>query len=170
MPDFNQPAASEYFKPRDFEGELCAFEVLRYLPEYATPLTKAGEEGGTEANVTVLTGAKAGATYPEVVFNQVVLRAALRESVGGWVLARIQRGTAKPGQSAAFILGEFTAADKEIADHYFNTGETTATLPPEPPRPTYPPRAPRERSRPSGPSCGTRWPSSRRKVGGGYGG
>lgn len=145
-PKWGQPARSEFFKPRDHIGELVAFQVIRYLEGYRTNLTKPGEEGAAEANVTMLTGPFAGEKWDGAIFNQTVLRAALKDAVGGWVLARIGQGTAKPGQSAAFLLIEHTKDDEAIANRYFTTGTADKTAPattaePEPVRTYTPPAA-----------------------------
>ncbi len=79
-----------------------------------------------EANVTVLTGPKAGAVYNDVVFNQVVLRAALkRNPSAGGCSARIRRGSAKPGREVGRLpaRGVHPGRSRKIADRYFTTGE-----------------------------------------------
>ncbi len=87
----------------------------------------------TVADITVLDGERAGEFHPSSFVYQKVLQGQLRPSIatGRFVLGRLGRGVAKPGQSAPWILADPTDADKQTArDHLVKAPATAAKAPP----------------------------------------
>lgn len=125
---FSQPSPASNFRPADYQGNL----ILVWPTEYKTGIKTAfGDSDAIAARVVVLDGTSGVEEHDNVLFFQGALISTLKPSVGSTkpVLGRLGRGTAKPGQTAPFILVPFTEADAKTARDYFATqfGGTTAT-------------------------------------------
>jgi hypothetical protein len=115
---FAQPASGSKFKPADYQGHL----LLVWPTEYRTGIkTDYGDSDAIAARVVVLDGENGSEEHDNVLFFQSALIGTLKSSVGNSkpVLGRLSKGTAKPGQSAPFILTPFTEEDAVIAREYF---------------------------------------------------
>lgn len=113
---FAQPAPSSDIKIADYVGHL----ILFYPREQRTGvLTSNGPADPIVADIVILTHPDGPKAESNVLIFQKVLIGSLKNSIGGDpVLARLARGTAKPGQSAPWILGDPTEQDKQAARQY----------------------------------------------------
>lgn len=128
---FQQPSQGDKFSVGDHVGSLCLFFVHDVRQGITTSY---GEREAVSADVHVLDGNDAGEIFHDVLIFQGGLIGSLRSKAGGEpVLARINQGIAKPGQTAPYILSEFTAQDAAKAETYLTerarkfqgTGPTT---------------------------------------------
>lgn len=86
-----------------------------------------GASDAIRCDVAVLDGANKGEEYADTLLFPKVLQSQLRGHVGGKVIGRLSTGTAKPGQSAPWVLAEATAADIEVGKAYIAGSLTSAT-------------------------------------------
>ena len=116
MSMFTQPSQGDKFNVSEHVGSLCLFFVHDVRQGI---LTSFGEREAVAADVHVLDGPGAGEIAQDALIFQGGLIGSLRRSAGGEpVLARISQGIAKPGQTAPYILAEFTAEDAAKAEQY----------------------------------------------------
>lgn len=122
---FSQPAAPDIFKPDAHEGRL----LLLWPTGVETGIQT--DYGASDAvrcsQIVVLDGPSAGTdegTFDEALVFPSVLRNTLRPSIGTGkpVLGRLEKGSAKPGKSAPWLLKPFTEADAQLASQYFVGG------------------------------------------------
>lgn len=130
---FTSPGTSEGsdVKPADLEGHLLVVEPHEYRENIPTSL---GDKDTIRVTVHDITDQ---ATYEDILWFPRVLVGSLKNRIGQKVLAVLGKGTAKPGQSAPWVLvdastekpavkaatayleqyqsGTFTAVDDEIA-------------------------------------------------------
>ena len=130
---FTSPGTSEGsdVKPADLEGHLLVVEPHEYRENIPTSL---GDKDAIRVTVHDITEQ---ATYEDILWFPRVLVGSLKNRIGQKVLAVLGKGTAKPGQSAPWVLvdastekpavkaatayleqyqsGMFTAVDDEIA-------------------------------------------------------
>lgn len=130
---FTSPGTSEGsdVKPADLEGHLLVVEPHEYRENIPTSL---GDKDAIRVTVHDITEQ---ATYEDILWFPRVLVGSLKNRIGQKVLAVLGKGTAKPGQSAPWVLvdastekpavkaatayleqyqsGTFTAVDDEIA-------------------------------------------------------
>jgi len=114
---FSQPSPASNFRPADYQGNL----ILVWPTEYKTAIKTAfGDSDAIAARVVVL-DTPTIEEHDNVLFFQGALISTLKPSVGSAkpVLGRLGRGTAKPGQTAPFVLTPFTEADAKAARDYF---------------------------------------------------
>lgn len=129
--------------------ELLGALVLVYVREVREGITTPyGEKEAIACDLHVLDGPKAGEISENSLIFQGALIGALRGATGGDpVLGRIGQGTAKPGQSAPYILLPFTDADAAVATAWIQahaqrfqpapaTGPTAAAAPAAAPTPS----------------------------------
>lgn len=119
MADFaTPPAPSSGVKWRDLYGALLAVDVLGVEPDIQTQF---GPSDAVRATITVIDGEgdAAGDVYNDALVFPRVLRSQLEAAVGQTVLGRLGQGTAKPGQSAPWILNDPTADDVAKAEEFF---------------------------------------------------
>lgn len=108
----------------DFEGSLLL--VKPTSRQQGIP-TAYGPADAIVADIVVLDGKYANVEpYTDVYVFQKALQGQLKAKVGTgrYVLGRLGRGTAKPGQSAPWILQDPTEQDKETARTYLKTVES----------------------------------------------
>ncbi|MEU3162919.1 hypothetical protein [Streptosporangium sp. NPDC006930] len=116
---FKQPSAGSDFKAADHIGHLIIFYV-RELREGI--VTSFGTSDAISVDLVVLTDPKGPRPETQVLLFQKPLIGSLRTSIGGEpVLARLGQGTAKPGQSAPYILQPFNEQDAAFATQYLNS-------------------------------------------------
>lgn len=129
---FAAPAApGEGIKWQDFNGALLLIEPK----EVATGIqTSYGTTDAVRADVAVLDGPHAGATIPDTLVFPKVLQGQLKSQIGAKVLGRLGQGTAKPGQSAPWLLSEATDQDKQTGMQWLQqnaTAQPAAAAPPQ---------------------------------------
>lgn len=106
---FAAPAApSGGIELKEHLGSLLLVEVL--AQEHGVN-TAHGPADPVRANIAVIEGTKAGETYDDALLFPKVLISQLKGQVGQKVLGRLGQGTAKPGQSAPWVLNEATPED-----------------------------------------------------------
>jgi hypothetical protein len=99
----------------ELEGALIRVDVVEALTGVTTSF---GVSDPIRCNVAALDGARKGATFDDTLVFPKVLASQLRGSVGKVVLGRLGRGTAKPGQSAPWLLSAPTGEDIATAVKY----------------------------------------------------
>lgn len=117
---FAQPAApTSDVKVADYVGHL----LLIYPRELRTGIvTVNGAADAINADVVFLTDPSGPRAESGVLIFQKMLIGSLKGSIGGdAVLGRLSRGTARPGQSAPYILDQFADADAAYATSYLQS-------------------------------------------------
>lgn len=154
MSMFRSPGAGgDICKPADVNGHLLIVKPIDYKAEVQTAF------GATEAissdvvdldSVDPATGEPV--VYRGTLWFNVALINALRPEIGGLVLARMGQGTAKPGQSAPWLLedatGDSGAVDK--ATSWMNRHPQFQGLAAPAAAPTTPVQAPAAAATPAG--------------------
>lgn len=104
MSAFASPAAasSSDVRPADLEGHLLIVEPLEYCENIVTSL---GDKDAVRVTIHDVTDSS---TYEDVLWFPKVLVGSLKTRIGQKVLAVLGKGTAKPGQSAPWILVDAT--------------------------------------------------------------
>ena len=104
MSAFASPAAGQTsdVRPADLEGHLLIVEPLEYCENIVTSL---GDKDAVRVTIHDVTDS---ATYEDVLWFPKVLVGSLKTRIGQKVLAVLGKGTAKPGQSAPWILVDAT--------------------------------------------------------------
>lgn len=104
MTVFAAPAAGggSDVRPADLEGHLLIVEPLEYVASIPTSM---GDKDAVRVTIHDITDT---ATYEDVLWFPKVLVGSLKGRVGQKVLAVLGKGTAKPGQSAPWILVDAT--------------------------------------------------------------
>lgn len=100
MSMFTAPAAGggSDVRPADLEGHLLIVEPLEYCESIPTSM------GDKDAVRVTLHDVTNSATFNDVLWFPKVLVGSLKGRIGQKVLAVLGKGTAKPGQSAPWIL------------------------------------------------------------------
>lgn len=112
---FAKPTSASGIKWADLKGALLIIEPLSIETAIKTVH---GESDAVKANVYVVDGPNAGDEYRDTLIFPKVLQSAVRGSIGSQVLGRLGTGNAKPGQSAPWMLDDFTDADVTAAEAY----------------------------------------------------
>lgn len=113
---FAAPAApGDGIKLADHLGGLLLVEVLSIETGIKTTF---GDSDAVRANVYAIDGAGSPAEYEDTLIFPKVLQGQLRKSVGQKVLGRLGQGSAKPGQSAPWLLNEASADDIAKAEQW----------------------------------------------------
>jgi hypothetical protein len=108
----------------DFENSLLLVKPTSREEQIPTTF---GPADAIVADVVVLDGSETNPEpYTDVYVFQKALQGQLKAKVGSgrYVLGRLGKGTAKPGQSAPWLLTDPTEKDKETARVYLKTVET----------------------------------------------
>jgi hypothetical protein len=101
LPEFVAPAQGDFWKPSDAIGHLLIIDVLAVEAPRADQY-KPGQM--IEPVKATIHDVDAQDTSEEALIFTGSLIGALKPRVGSKVLARLGQGTAKPGQSAPYIL------------------------------------------------------------------
>lgn len=111
----------------DHKGALM---ILEPLSVEAGIKTAFGDADAVKANVHVLTGPDTADEYADCLVFPKLLASQLRSQIGNKVVGRLGQGSAKPGQSAPWLLEEASAEDIEKAKAFLSkTSVTTAAAP-----------------------------------------
>lgn len=114
----------------DYKGSLLIVEPLSLESGIQTAF---GTADAVKANVYALTGADTSDDYEECLIFPKVLAGQLRSQIGKKVVGRLGQGTAKPGQSAPWVLDPATPEDIEKAQAWMAkraTPTVTSAAPP----------------------------------------
>ncbi len=106
----------------DVNGSLLLFTVRGVEKDIQTSF---GPSDAVKCDVAALDGNNKGETWDDTLIFPRVLRSQLASREGGMVLGRLGKGTAKPGQSAPWLLADPTDTDKETGRKYLAHVETT---------------------------------------------
>jgi hypothetical protein len=125
---FTAPGASSSsdVKPADLEGHLLVVEPLEYVENIPTSM---GEKDAVRVTVHDISEQM---SYEDILWFPRVLVGSLKGRIGQKVLAVLGKGTAKPGQSAPWLLIDATTQGDAVqaATAYMNgltaAGFTTA--------------------------------------------
>jgi hypothetical protein len=125
---FDPPGSISAIKWEDYEGRLVLITPLVAVENFLTSL---GEGPIIRANVVVLDGPGAPEDYHNTIIFPKVLQGQIRANVGTGRshLGRVGKGEKRPGQSAPWMLGEPTEADKNIARDYLRRRASQAAAP-----------------------------------------
>lgn len=102
---FSSPASTQGIDWKTALGHLLMVSPLSLEEKVNTSL---GEKDAIRADIVDL---DSGEQFIDVLVFPRVLQGQLRPKIGGKVLGRLGQGTAKPGQSAPWLLQDFTAED-----------------------------------------------------------
>lgn len=101
-------APSGGIKFDEYKGSLLIIEPLSVEVGIQTAF---GTADAVKANVHALTGPTESDDYDETLIFPKVLAGQLKSNIGKRVVGRLGQGTAKPGQSAPWVLEPATAED-----------------------------------------------------------
>lgn len=120
-------ASSADVKPADLEGHLLVVEPQEYVENIPTSM------GDKDAVRVTIHDISEQVTHEDVLWFPKVLVGSLKGRIGQKVLAVLGKGTAKPGQSAPWILIDATSQGDAVqaATNYMN-GLTAAALTADP--------------------------------------
>ncbi len=110
----------------DHNGALLLIEVHAQETGIKTAF---GDTDAIRANVVVIDDEDKVERYDDTLIFPKILQSQLRSKVGQKVLGRLGQGTAKPGQSAPWILAEATEEDKKAGVAYLAGQMSTAQAP-----------------------------------------
>lgn len=116
---FAAPATTSGIDLKALNGSLLCITVRSVERDIQTSY---GPTDAIKADVAVLDGADKGDEYNETLIFPRVLRSQLESKIGEKVLGRLGQGTAKPGQSAPWMLAAATPADVEVGVAYLANG------------------------------------------------
>lgn len=102
----------------DHKGSLLIIEPLSLEQNVQTSF---GPADPVRANVYVLTGPGEAEDHLDTLIFPKVLAGQLKGQIGRKVVGRLGQGTAKPGQSAPWLLEEATPDDLEKAQAWLTT-------------------------------------------------
>lgn len=114
---FDGPGAASGIQWSDYENLLL---LIKPLEKDVSVNTSYGESKAVRADVTVLDGPNTGEEISDTLIFPKVLQGQVKSNAGSgrYNLGRLGKGQAKPGQSAPWMLGDPTDADKQTArDH-----------------------------------------------------
>lgn len=107
----------------DHKGALLLIEPLSVETGIQTSF---GAADAVRANITVLDGPGAPAEFPDALIFPKLLQSQTRGQVGQKVLGRLGQGSAKPGQSAPWLLEEATPEDIAKAEAWVKQNQQPA--------------------------------------------
>lgn len=108
----------------DHKGALLLIEPVSFESQIPTSF---GATDAVKATVHVIDGPGAGESYDDTLIFPKILVSQTKAMTGKKVLGRLSQGSAKPGQSAPWLLEEATAADIATAEAWVNK-QTSASF------------------------------------------
>lgn len=114
---FDGPGSATGITWADLNGRLL---LITPHEKDVTVNTAFGESAAVRADVVVLDGLEAGEEYADTLIFPKVLQGQVKGNAGTgrMNLGRLGQGQKKPGQSAPWMLGDPTDADKDVARRY----------------------------------------------------
>jgi hypothetical protein len=122
---FAAPSAGggDSLAPADVDGHLLVVEPLEHVASITTTF---GDKDAIRVTVHDIT---AGTTHTDVLWFPGALVGSLKGNIGQRVLGVMGRGTAKPGQSAPWVLTDASTSDKAVAAATaYLTGQVAASI------------------------------------------
>lgn len=117
--EFSSPASTTGVDWQATKGHLLLVSPLSVEEKVNTSL---GEKDAIRADVVDL---DTGETFTDILVFPRVLQGQLRPKIGGKVLGRLGQGTARPGQSAPWLLQDFTPDDAKKAQAWLEQQRKT---------------------------------------------
>lgn len=120
VPMFTQPSSGgDFFTAKDHEGALLLIKPLSFEQGISTQM---GPSDAVKANVIILDGPNKDQEFNDTLIFPKVLVSQVKANLTNnqWVLGRLGKGQAKPGQSAPWQLQEFSQQDAELAQAWLN--------------------------------------------------
>lgn len=111
---------------KDHNGNLLIIEPLAVESGIQTVH---GPSDAVRANVYVLTGPGQAEEFADTLIFPKLLQGQTRGQVGKKVVGRLGQGTAKPGQSAPWVIQPASGDDIEKAKAYLSAQTLTAAAP-----------------------------------------
>lgn len=112
----------------DHQGHLLIVEPISFETGIQTSF---GVADAVKADVYVLTGPDTAEEFKEALVFPKLLASQLKNQIGNKVVGRLGQGTAKPGQSAPWLLEEASGEDIEKAKSFLaKTPAVTTAAPP----------------------------------------
>lgn len=121
---FSAPASTSGIEWKTALGHLLLVSPLSVEEKVNTSL---GEKDAIRADIVDL---DQGETYTDVLVFPRVLQGQLRPKIGGKVLGRLGQGAAKPGQSAPWVLQDFSPDDAKKASAWIEQQNRQQFSPP----------------------------------------
>lgn len=117
---FDGPGSSSGVVWNDLEGRLL---LVTPHEKDVTVNTSYGESTAVRADLVILDGPDSPDEITDTLIFPKVLQGQVKSNAGTGRsnLGRLGKGQAKPGQSAPWMLGEPTDADKDVARAYLNS-------------------------------------------------
>jgi hypothetical protein len=121
MMRISKPSAPSGLKLDDLVGDLLLVKPLRIETGIQT---RYGPKDAVVADVHVLDGEQVGTVFNAAYVWPAVLQTQLRSQVGTGdvTLGRLGKGTAKPGESAPWVLDNPSEQDEELGVTYLGSG------------------------------------------------
>lgn len=121
---FDGPSSSTGIKWEDVHGRLLLITPHSVETDIKTSF---GDTDAVRADVVILDGPGAPDEYRDTLIFPKVLQSQVRSNAGTgrMNLGRLGQGNKKPGQSAPWMLGDPTDADKDIARAHIASTQTT---------------------------------------------
>src|SRR6478735_2220653 len=121
-------SAGAYVAVKDLLGELVLFSPTEYVDEVATDF---GTKDAVLTDLVVITAEGSPAEYTDVMIFQGSLIGQLKRKIAGSkkLLGRIDKGEAKKGQNAPYILTAPSDEDKQLARDYLAGRVVAAAAP-----------------------------------------
>lgn len=116
---FDGPGSATGVVWAELEGTLLLIKPLATEENISTAF---GEANAVRANVVALDGPSKGEEFNDTLIFPKGLQAQVKGNcgTGRFNLGRLGKGNAKPGQSAPWLLGDPTDADKDVARAWVN--------------------------------------------------
>lgn len=134
MPFAKPSAPSGGIDFKTLNGALLVVDVLSVEEHVPTVHTRPGEKSpAVKADVYVLDGANAGEEFVDTLIFPKILQSQLSRNVGQKVIGRLTQGTAKPGQSAPWMLAEATDTDNAAGETWLAKRTSPALASAQPP-------------------------------------
>ena len=124
MSQFTAPAtSSNSIKPADLENHLLIIEPTEHKEGITTSM------GVSDAIAATIHDITTQETHTDVLLFSKILVGSLKSKIGEKVLGYMSKGTAKPGQSAPWIIQDATTDPEAVkAATEYLTSRTAATL------------------------------------------
>lgn len=117
-PVFATPAAGDNFDIKANEGSLLLIKPTGFTQGINTSY---GLADAVEATIGVVDGPNAGEIVEEALIFPKVLQGQLKKHIGkAMVPGRLGKGTAKPGQSAPWLLQDANEQDMQAVQQFYN--------------------------------------------------
>ena len=111
-------------KWEDLKGKLLVIEPASFEAGIQTSF---GAADAVKADVHVITGPGESETHAEALVFPKLLASQLKGQIGKKVVGRLGQGTAKPGQSAPWLLEEATPDDITKAQEWLTSRAPAVT-------------------------------------------